>query len=156
MRRLSLLLATVCGAGYAPVAPGTVGSLVALPLVWVVHRFSSTWVDVASIVVVFLAGSWAAGEAERIFRLEDPGPVVIDEVLGMLVTLALMPFEAWTALAGFFIFRVFDVIKPFPARQLERLHGGLGIMSDDLMAGLYSNAALRVLVWAWPSTMRLS
>ena len=88
---------------------------------------------------------------ERYFGGIDPGPVVIDEVLGMLVTLAFIPVGWSGALAGFFIFRVFDVIKPYPANRLEKFHGGVGIMADDAMAGVYANIALRLLMWLLPA-----
>ena len=98
----------------------------------------------AAIVVVFVAGSWSGGIAERHYGATDPGAVVIDEVLGMLITLFLNPV-GWTgALVGFLLFRLFDVIKPYPANRLERLHGGLGIMCDDAMAAVYANMVLRV------------
>ena len=77
--------------------------------------------------------------------------MVIDEVLGMLITLAFMPIGWSAALAGFFLFRVFDVIKPYPADRLERLHGGLGVMADDAMAAVYANISLRLLIWLLPS-----
>jgi phosphatidylglycerophosphatase A len=99
-----------------------------------------------AIVVVFTAGVWSGGIAERHYGATDPGAVVIDEVLGMLVTLFVNPV-GWTgALVAFLLFRVFDVIKPYPANRLERLHGGLGIMSDDAMAAVYANIVLRVLI----------
>ena len=79
-----------------------------------------------------------------------PGPVVIDEVLGMLITLAFIPAGWPAALTGFFLFRVFDVIKPYPANRLEKFHGGFGIMADDAMAGVYANLALRLLMWLLP------
>ena len=100
----------------------------------------------AAIVVVFVAGSWSGGIAERHYGATDPGAVVIDEVLGMLITLFFNPV-GWTgALVGFLLFRVFDVIKPYPANRLERLHGGLGIMCDDAMAAVYANMGLRVVI----------
>jgi phosphatidylglycerophosphatase A len=87
---------------------------------------------------------------DAIPRDRNPGPVVIDEVLGMLLTLAFIPVGLSGALAGFVLFRIFDVIKPFPADRLERLHGGLGIMADDAMAGIYANLCLRLLIWLVP------
>jgi phosphatidylglycerophosphatase A len=95
---------------------------------------------------LFVAGAWAASVAERHFRATDPGPVVVDELMGMLVTLFLNPV-GWTgALGGFLLFRVLDVVKPFPAGRLERLHGGIGVMADDLMSAIYANLILRVLL----------
>ena len=97
---------------------------------------------------------WSATRAERHFGGTDPGPVVIDEVLGMLVTLAFIPVGWSGALAGFVLFRVLDIIKPYPADRFERLHGGLGIMADDAMAGIYANLSLRLVMWLLPAWIR--
>jgi phosphatidylglycerophosphatase A len=133
------------------VAPGTVGSLagllVYLPLRWT----GSPAVELLAIVVIFVVGALASTAAERHFGLIDPGPIVIDEVLGMLVTLALLPVSVTGALVGFVLFRVFDVIKPPPSNHLEALPGGWGVMSDDLMAAIYAQLTLRGLVWLWPA-----
>lgn len=143
-QRLALAVATALGAGYAPMAPGTVGSAVGL-LLWFVLP-SSALVQGAAIALLFGAGAWSGSFAERHFGSTDPGAVVIDEVMGMLMTLFLNPVGWAGAMIGFVLFRVFDIIKPFPARRLERLHGGVGIMADDAMAGVYANLALRLIV----------
>jgi phosphatidylglycerophosphatase A len=141
---IALAVATALGVGYAPVAPGTFGSAVGLLLWWVLPR--SLLVQAAAIVVSLVAGSWSAGVAERHFGRSDPGQVVIDEVMGMLVTMFGVT-AGWTgALAGFLLFRAADIVKPFPANRLERLPGGLGVMADDLMAAVYANLALRVVL----------
>jgi phosphatidylglycerophosphatase A len=95
---------------------------------------------------VFAGGAWAAGLAERHFRATDPGPVVIDEVMGMLVSLFLIPVGWIGVVAAFLLFRLFDVVKPYPANRLERLPGGIGIMADDFMAAVYANVALRLMI----------
>jgi phosphatidylglycerophosphatase A len=146
MTRLAVFVATVAYAGYFPIAPGTVGSaagLIAYLLVWWAQN---RVVEVGLIVVLFGAGVWAGTTAERYFGGIDPGPVVIDEVVGMLVTLAFIPVGVSGAIAGFVLFRIFDVIKPFPAGRLERLHGGFGVMADDAMAAIYANISLRLLI----------
>jgi len=149
--RLAVFLATVAYCGYFPIAPGTVGSAAGLVVYLLVWWTQSPAVEIALIVATFAAGTWAATHAERYFGGIDPGPVVIDEVLGMLITLAFIP-AGWTAVvAGFVLFRVFDVIKPFPADRLEKFHGGFGIMADDAMAGVYANLALRLLMWLLPA-----
>jgi phosphatidylglycerophosphatase A len=102
------------------------------------------------IVALFAIGVWAGTTAERYFGGIDPGPVVIDEVVGMLITLAFLPVGWIGAVVGFVLFRVFDVIKPFPARRFEALHGGLGVMADDAMAAIYANLVLRLLAVAFP------
>ena len=136
-----LAIATALGVGYAPVAPGTFGSAAGLIAWWLLP--ASTTVQAAAIVVMFIAGSWAGSVAERYFGRSDPGQVVIDEVMGMLITLFLNPVGWVGALAGFFLFRLFDVIKPYPANRLEKLHGGIGVMADDGMAAVYANLVLR-------------
>ena len=136
-----LAVATVAGTGYAPVAPGTFGSAAGLA-VWYILP-SSPLVHLAAIAIVFAAGAWSGSIAERHFHTTDPGPVVVDEVLGMLVTLFLNPVGWHGALLGFLLFRLFDIVKPYPARRLEKLHGGMGIMADDAMAAVYANLALR-------------
>ena len=114
MTRLAVFLATVAYCGYFPIAPGTVGSAAGLVVYLLVWWTRSPIVEVGLIALTFAVGVWAATHAERFFGGIDPGPVVIDEVLGMLVTLAFIPVGWSAALAGFVIFRVFDVIKPYP------------------------------------------
>lgn len=151
MIRLAVFLATVAYCGYFPVAPGTVGSAAGLVVYALVWWTRSPIVEIGLIAATFAVGTWAATHAERYFGGIDPGPVVIDEVLGMLVTLAFIP-AGWSAMAaGFVLFRVFDVIKPYPANKLETFHGGFGIMADDAMAGVYANLALRILMWLLPA-----
>lgn len=151
MTRLAVFLATAAYTGYFPVAPGTVGSAVGLAVYAVVWWTGSPLVEVAAIVLLFAAGVWAGTVAERYFGGIDPGPIVLDEVVGMLITLAFIPVGWPAALAGFFLFRFFDVIKPFPAGRLEKLHGGLGVMADDAMAAVYANVSLRLLMAFFPS-----
>jgi phosphatidylglycerophosphatase A len=142
---LARFVATGFGSGYSPVAPGTAGSLVGLLLFWPLARVHVGWLALA-IVAGFAVGVVASAATAREVGLEDPGIVVVDEVVGMWITLALVPFTPLTAVLGFLLFRVMDVVKPPPARQLEHLHGGLGIMADDVMAGIYANLALRLVL----------
>jgi phosphatidylglycerophosphatase A len=136
MSRFAVLLATAGGSGYAPVAPGTAGSAVGL-LVCVLTRNWPVGYQVILLVALTLAGVWAAHHAARHFGADDPGPVVIDEVAGQLVTLFLVEGGAGTIAGGFLVFRLLDIVKPWPAGRLEALPGGWGIMADDLMAGVY-------------------
>ena len=154
MTRLAVFIATVAYCGYFPIAPGTVGSAAGLLVYLLVWWAESTVVEVALIVVLFAAGTWAGTTAERYFGGIDPGPIVLDEVVGMLITLAFIPVGLSGAIAGFFLFRVFDVLKPFPARRLESLHGGLGVMADDAMAAIYANLTLRAVLWLAPEWIR--
>lgn len=144
----ALAFATCLGLGYVPFAPGTFGSAAGL-LVWAVLPQSAA-AHGAAIVLIFAVGAWTGGIAERHFRATDPGPVVIDEVMGMLVTLFMVPASWPGVAAGFVLFRAFDVIKPPPANRMERLRGGTGIMADDFMAGVYANLALRVALVLMP------
>jgi phosphatidylglycerophosphatase A len=147
----AIWIATAAGAGYFPVAPGTAGSAVGVLLVVGLARlhlagtWSSTLLGAVS-VPLFALGVWAAGEAEKFFGCVDPHPVVIDEVVGQMLTFLLLPHATWKwLLGGFLLFRAFDIVKPFPARQAERIPRGWGIMMDDVVAGLYGMAVLAVL-----------
>jgi phosphatidylglycerophosphatase A len=142
------LVSTAFGAGYSPIAPGTAGSAVGLVLFVAVHRLSAAG-QVAAIVVGFLGGVVAATTTARALGRKDPGLVVWDEVVGMWATLAFLPLTPATALFGFLLFRAMDIVKPYPARDLEKLPDGWGIMADDLMAGVYANLLLRIGLAAW-------
>lgn len=149
MTRLAVALATVGGAGFFPFAPGTVGSAVAIGL-YLVTRTWSMPAQAGLLVAITAIGVWAAGVTAKYLNREDPGPVVIDEVAGQLVTLFMTGAGLWGAIIGFFVFRVFDIIKPWPAAQLEDLEGGVGIMADDLMAGVYGWLVVTGILWWWP------
>ena len=151
LRRLGVFIATCAHVGYAPVAPGTFGSAVGLVVYYLVRRQASTAVELGAIALLLVVGLWSATEAEHHFGGIDPGPVVIDEVIGMLITLALHPVNVAGAIVGFFIFRVLDVVKPWPARRLELLPGGFGVVLDDVMAGVYGNLLMWGLVRLLPS-----
>jgi phosphatidylglycerophosphatase A len=144
MKSFALAVATAGGTGYIPFAPGTFGSLIGLAI-WAVMPAAPVAQGI-TIVVVFLVGAWSGTVAERHFQSTDPSPVVIDEVMGMLITLFLNPVGWIGALAAFLLFRLFDVIKPYPANRLELLPGGVGVMADDGMAAVYANLALRVML----------
>ncbi len=148
---MAVALATAGYAGFFPFAPGTVGSAVGVA-VWAAARLAgATAVAEALLVLTLLiVGALAAAEAERRLGTTDPGPVVIDEVMGQCVTLIAAPLTWKAALLGFLLFRAFDIVKPPPARQLERAHGGWGIMLDDLAAGVYAAVVLRIAVTYWP------
>ena len=151
MTKLAVFIATVGYCGYFPVAPGTVGSAAGLVFYLLVWWTQSPIVEVALIVCLFAVGVWAGSTSERYFGGIDPGPIVLDEVVGMLITLAFIPVGLSGAIAGFVLFRIFDVIKPFPANRLEALHGGLGVMADDAMAAIYANISLRLVLWFVPA-----
>jgi phosphatidylglycerophosphatase A len=151
MSGLAVFIATFAYVGYFPIAPGTAGSLAALALYALVRWAGTPAVELVTIIAVLAIGIWAATGTERALARKDPGPVVIDEVLGMLITLAFLPLSLWGIAAGFLIFRLLDVIKPFPAGRLEHLPAGLGIMADDAMAGVYAHLLLRIAVMMAPA-----
>ncbi len=150
MTRAAVFVATFGYIGYAPIAPGTFGSAAGLALFFLLRATGVPWIEPVAAVALFAAGAWAGNVAERYFGGIDPGPVVIDEVMGMLVTLMFVPVTWAGALFGFLLFRVLDVVKPWPARQMEALHGGVGVMADDAMAALYGNAIMWLAVWYGP------
>ena len=146
MRRFGLFIATCGYLGYAPVAPGTFGSAAGLVVFFAVRSSGSPAVEAAVIVLLFLVGVWSGTEAEHHFGAIDPQPVVLDEVVGMLMTLAFHHVTWGGAFVGFLVFRVLDVFKPWPAARLERLPGGLGVMADDGMAAVYGNLVMYGLI----------
>lgn len=130
------MLASVFGAGYSPVASGTVGSLVTVVAIWLLP-LTPLRIGVA-LVVVILVGSWAGSRVERVLGRKDPGVIVIDEVAGMLLSVILLPRTIPVLVTALLLFRLFDIWKPFPARESQALSGGIGVMVDDLIAGLYT------------------
>jgi phosphatidylglycerophosphatase A len=146
---LARLIATAFGSGHSPFAPGTAGSAVGVLLFWPMATAAWPWQAAAS-AILFVVGSLAAGRVARRVNREDPGIVVVDEVVGQWVTLTALPFTPLTAGLGFLLFRVMDIVKPWPARDLERVPGGWGIMADDVAAGLYAHLALRAGLLVWP------
>lgn len=150
LQRFARLVATVGGVGHAPVAPGTVASALTALALGVVSP--SPLALVVMLLAVILVGTWAAQEAERSLGGKDPGAIVIDEVAGMALAVLTLPLTPAVLIAGFVLFRVFDIVKPYPANALQRLPGGVGVMIDDLVAGLYALLLLvvaRALV-GWP------
>jgi phosphatidylglycerophosphatase A len=152
LARLATFVATVAYVGFIPLAPGTFGSALGLAAYAALRTADNVVVEAAVIAIALAAGIWSAGRVERELG-KDPGPVVIDEVVGMLVTLAFLNVTVWGAVVAFFLFRLLDVVKPFPAGRLEHLHGGPGIMLDDVMAGIYGNLAMRGLIVLFPGTL---
>jgi phosphatidylglycerophosphatase A len=142
-RWIAQTIATFFYLGYSPFAPGTVGTLGAIALFYSLSHFP-TPVYILFFLGFTIISIWASGEAEGIFGKTDPGQVVTDEVCGYLVTMFLIPPSLRNIILGFLLFRFFDILKPPPTRQLERLPGGFGIVIDDVFAGIYSNMILQV------------
>jgi len=147
MPRLHTLLATWFGCGYSPAAPGTAGSAAGIAIAWALISLGGTsplWLVPLTVVMTPVA-IWAAGATARDLGNEDPGLVVVDEVLGQWLTAAAISHVTWQSyVLAFALFRIFDITKPWPIRKLERLHGGLGIVADDLLAGVYGAVVMFV------------
>jgi phosphatidylglycerophosphatase A len=143
------LLATWFGAGRLPRAPGTWASLVALPLGALLTWLGGPWLVLAVTLAVFGLGVWASERYMAAYRVHDPAAIVVDEVVGQWLTLALLPLTPIAYLAGFLLFRIADMVKPWPARWIDRtMAGGIGVMLDDVVAGIYAGAlALVLLGW---------
>ncbi len=140
-----MFIATGFYSGYLPKAPGTWGSLVGLLLFFLLHTLNLQ-IYLAVVAAIFVLGTFAAGEAEKIMDRKDPGLVVIDEIVGILITMIAIPATPLAMALGFILFRIFDIWKPFPIRLIDqRFHGGLGIMLDDIVAGIFSLVILQIL-----------
>jgi phosphatidylglycerophosphatase A len=143
--RAVLLLATGFSVGRIPLAPGTFGSLLGIPLCLVLAEIGLD-VMVAAAVAFVLFAVWIAGKAERLIRIKDAPCIVIDEMAGITVAMLGVPLTPLNLTAGFIAFRVLDITKPFPARYMDaKVAGGWGIVMDDVVAGLYSNLVLRAI-----------
>jgi phosphatidylglycerophosphatase A len=143
MRRLAVFVCSFGYIGFFPFAPGTVGSAAGVAVYLAAEHVSFPYIQALLIVSLAAAGIALTRPCEEDLRCVDPGPIVIDEVMGMLITLFMIPVGWAGILAGFLLFRALDVAKPFPARRLERLHGGFGVMADDAIAAVYANLLLR-------------
>lgn len=167
---LALAIAT-CGVGYLPLAPGTWGSLVGIAVYAAVrglamklffdlaepprHNLLQVYygvlaVELLAVSMLAAVGTWAASRTEKLFGKKDPSKVVIDEVAGQFIALLPVPFlfdpAWWSVIVAFVLFRFFDIVKPYPARRLENIQGGLGVMADDLIAGVYAGIGVMLIV----------
>lgn len=144
-----VLLATACGCGMAPVAPGTVGSLVALPIWWLTLAQLSLPLQLVCTVAAAALAIFIVERACRVTAVGDAPQIVLDEVVGQWVALIAAPRSLWALLAGFALFRLFDIAKPPPIRWVDRrVEGGLGVVADDLLAGVLAACVLQLsLVW---------
>ena len=143
LNRFFILVATGFGAGFSPVVPGTMGTLVGIPVYLVLSEIPSPLYEL-TLAAFFFLSSWISGKAQDYWEEKDAPRIVIDEIMGFLVTMLWVPVTAITVLCGFILFRLFDITKPFPVRRLERVKGGYGVVLDDVMAGVYANIALRL------------
>ena len=141
-----LCLATGCFMGNVPLMPGTIGSLWGLPCAFFLSQID-LWIAILLTVALILIAVWVAHESEKIFKKKDPGCIVIDEISGMVVTLLGHSYDLFTVSAGFILFRMIDILKPFPIRRIETaLPGGFGVVLDDIAAGFISNVVLHLVL----------
>ena len=142
-----MFLATGFYVGNVPLAPGTLGSLIGLPLCFLLAGIQLPPAIILAVLFIGFA-VWIAHAAEKTLKKKDPGCIVIDEVAGMVVTLIGLPFNLTTAVIGFIIFRILDILKPFPIRTLDKhLPGGIGIVADDVVAGIFANIFIRIFLY---------
>ncbi|HJX34032.1 MAG TPA: phosphatidylglycerophosphatase A [Desulfatiglandales bacterium] len=144
-----LLLSSWFGVGRLPLAPGTLGTLGAVPLVLIISYFGPV-PSVISLAVIIPLAVWTSGISQKLLGKDDPPEVVIDEVAGYFVAVFLLPFSWWSFIPGFLLFRIFDILKPFPIRMIhKKVSGGIGICLDDIAAGVYANVCIRLLLFLW-------
>ncbi len=143
-----LIFASGFGAGLSPIVPGTTGTLVAIPIYYVVSSISSPLYEL-TLVALFFFSSWISNQAEQYWGKKDDRRIVIDEIVGFLVTMLWIPKSLFSIVAGFLLFRFFDILKPFPIRRLEQVKSGFGVVLDDVLAGIYSNILLHLALRLW-------
>jgi phosphatidylglycerophosphatase A len=145
MNHFFLFLATGFGVGYSPLVPGTLGTLLAIPVYYFLSNISSPIYEI-TLTGFFFLSVWISENAEIAFGKKDDRRIVIDEMMGFLITMLWVPKTILFVIIGFFLFRFFDILKPFPIRHLEkRLKGGFGVVLDDVMAGVFSNIILQII-----------
>ena len=142
-KKLKYLIATGFGSGYSPYIPGTVGSFVALIIFILIPVNHYIWLGIC--IVSFILGLWASSVVEK-DQGKDPRIVVIDEFVGQWVALLFLPRIMWVFITGFILFRILDIIKPFPAADMEDYEGAPGVMLDDIIAGVYTNIAIQIAI----------
>jgi len=138
-------LACWFGFGLVPWASGTLGTVAALPLVFL-FAHAGPWPALILVAAALLFAIWIADQAQKVLAQDDPREIVIDEVAGLLVSLLWIPLSFFNVLSGLLLFRLFDIIKPYPIKKIENLPGGFGIVLDDVLAGIYANVALRLMI----------
>jgi len=143
-RKTVLLLSSWFGSGLMPIAPGTFGTLAAVPPAIIIYYFG-TVPSVISLIVIIPLAVWTSNVTQKLLGKDDPSEIVIDEVAGFFVTVFLLPFSWLSFTLGFLLFRVFDILKPFPIGIIDKkIKGGTGIVLDDIVAGIYANICVRV------------
>jgi phosphatidylglycerophosphatase A len=147
--RIALISSIWFGAGLLPVMPGTYGTVAAIPL-YLVENLLAPQYQLSILLIIVIGAIWSSHRSQGILSVVDPPQIVIDEVAGFLVTIILIPFTWPTLIAGFFLFRFFDILKPPPIKKIEKkITGGVGVVLDDLVAGAYAHISLRLLVYVF-------
>ena len=144
--KIALILSIWFGIGLLPGIPGTLGTAGAIPL-YLLGDFLGPKYQLFFLLIIIIGAIWASHRTQSILGKVDPGEIVIDEVAGFLITIILIPFTWRNLIAGFFLFRFFDILKPFPIKKLEKIKGGFGVVLDDLLAGVYAHLSLRLLLY---------
>lgn len=151
MKYIHILIATTFGAGFSPIAPGTAGAIVGCAFLWLFYQlewfptYPNPLAFIVLIVVVALLGIYATNKLEQEWG-KDPSKVVIDELVGVWIAMVFVPFSWLNLLLAFGLFRFFDIAKPLGVRKMEQFKGGLGVMADDVLAGIYANLALQLIL----------
>ena len=143
-----LLLATGFGAGFSPIVPGTAGTLLAIPIYLFLSRISSPVYEITLLAFFFLS-VYVSEKAQQHWGKKDDRRIVIDEIMGFFITMLWAPSTLFTIISGFILFRIFDIVKPFPVRRLEDVKEGYGVVLDDVAAGIYANLLLRLMCSIW-------
>jgi phosphatidylglycerophosphatase A len=149
MNYFILLMATGFGVGYSPIVPGTLGTLLAIPIYYLLSSIAFPLYEL-TLIGFFFFSSWVSNQAERYWGKKDDQKIVIDEIMGFLVTMLWVPKTIPFIVAGFVLFRFFDILKPFPIRRLEQIKSGFGVVLDDVLAGIYANIILHLILRFWP------
>lgn len=144
--KIALILSIWFGIGLLPGIPGTLGTAGAIPL-YLLGDFLGPKYQLFFLLIIIIGAIWASHRTQSILGKVDPGEIVIDEVAGFLITIILIPFTWRNLIAGFFLFRFFDILKPFPIKKIEKIKGGFGVVLDDLLAGVYAHLSLRLLLY---------
>lgn len=147
-KHLCIFLSTGFYSGFMPIAPGTAGSVVGLGIVYLL-KDTGTFFQVVAALLFSVLGIWVSDVASKVFKKHDPQRVVIDEIVGVMITMIGIPLTGYTGLLGFCLFRFFDILKPIPANFADKkLKGGLGVMLDDIVAGIYGNIVMHLVMRA--------
>ncbi len=144
--KIALIFAVWFGTGLFPGIPGTIGSIGAVPLYLVMSLFGAKFQGIFVFIITIVA-IWSSHRGEQLLCSNDPGLIVIDEVSGFLLTVLFIPLTLFNLVAGFFLFRLFDIIKPYPIKKIEKWRGGFGIVFDDLLAGVYAHLSLLLIIY---------